>query len=234
MKSSSRILLISSSTVYGRGYLDHVEKQITSFLGDIEKVLFFPFALYDRNAYAAKAKARFAALGYALESAHATSDARKAIEQTDAIFIGGGNTFRLLKALQDFELLDSIRRKVRSGAPYIGSSAGSNVAGPTIKTTKDMPIVQPRSFDSLGLIPFQISPHYQDPDPTSKHMGETREERIRQFLEENDTPVVGLREGAMLRVENGETILRGSTGARIFRKGVEPVEILPGAQLDLI
>ena len=115
--------------------------------------------------------------------------------------------------------------------PYIGSSAGSNVAAPTIRTTNDMPIVQPPSFDALGLVSFQINPHYLDPDPNSKHMGETREERIRQFLEENDTPVVGLREGAMLRIENGETILRGSTGARIFRKGSEPVEILPGAQL---
>jgi dipeptidase E len=232
MKSSSRILLISSSTVYGRGYLEHVEKQITSFLGDIQKVLFFPFAMSNQDAYAAKAKARFAALGYALESAHATCDARKAIEQTDAIFIGGGNTFRLLKALQDFELLDSIRRKVRSGAPYIGSSAGSNVAGPTIKTTKDMPIVQPRSFDSLGLIPFQISPHYQDPDPTSKHMGETQEERIFQFLEENETPVVGIREGAWLLIENRSVMLKGEAGARMFRRGEEPVEILPGAEIS--
>jgi dipeptidase E len=232
MKSSSRILLISSSTVYGRGYLDHVEKQITSFLGDIEKVLFFPFALYDRNAYAAKAKARFAALGYALESAHATSDARKAIEQTDAIFIGGGNTFRLLKALQDFELLDSIRRKVKSGTRYIGSSAGSNVAGPTIKTTKDMPIVQPCSFESLGLIPFQISPHYQDPNPTSKHMGETQEERILQFLEENETPVVGIREGAWLLIENGSVMLKGEAGARIFRRGEAPIEIAPGTEIS--
>ena len=115
--------------------------------------------------------------------------------ETDAIFIGGGNTFRLLKALQDLDLLEPIRRKVRNGAPYIGSSAGSNVAGPTIKTTKDMPIVQPRSFDSLGLVPFQISPHYLDPDPNSTHMGETQEERILQFLEENETPVVGIREG---------------------------------------
>jgi dipeptidase E len=232
MKSSSRILLISSSTVYGRGYLDHVEKQITSFLGAIEKVLFFPFALYDRDAYAAKAKARFAALGYALESAHVTSDARKAIERTDAIFIGGGNTFRLLKALQDFELLDSIRRKVKSGTRYIGSSAGSNVAGPTIKTTKDMPIVQPRSFDSLGLIPFQISPHYQDPDPTSKHMGETQEERILQFLEENETPVVGIREGAWLLIENGSVMLKGEAGARIFRHGDAPVEIAPDTEIS--
>jgi dipeptidase E len=232
MKAAPRILLISNSTVYGRGYLDHVEKQITSFLGDIEKVLFFPFALYDRDEYAAKAKARFAALGYALESVHRTPDARKAIEQTGALFIGGGNTFRLLKTLQDFELLDSIRHKVKSGAPYIGSSAGSNVAGPTIKTTKDMPIVQPRSFDSLGLIPFQISPHYQDPDPTSKHMGETQEERIFQFLEENETPVVGIREGAWLLIENGSVILKGEAGAQIFRRGEAPVEIAPGAEIS--
>jgi dipeptidase E len=116
--------------------------------------------------------------------------------------------------------------------PYIGSSAGSNVAGPTIRTTNDMPIVQPPSFDALGLVSFQINPHYLDPDPNSKHMGETREERILQFLEENDTTVVGLREGAMLRLENGETILRGSTGARIFRKGLDAIETLPGAHLN--
>ena len=137
-------------------------------------------------------------MGYSITSAHEAESVHTALDQTDAIFIGGGNTFRLLKALQDLELIEPIRQKVHSGAPYIGSSAGSNVAGPTIKTTKDMPIVQPRSFDSLGLVPFQISPHFQDPDPNSRHMGETQEERILQFLEENDTPVVGMREGAWL------------------------------------
>ena len=148
------------------------------------------------------------------------------------MFIGGGNTFRLLKALYDFDLLGPIRERVQNGMPYIGSSAGSNVAAPTIRTTNDMPIVEPPSFDALGLVSFQINPHYIDPDPNSKHMGETREERIVQFLEENDTPVVGLREGAMLRIEHGETILRGSTGARIFRKGFDQLETLPGAHLD--
>jgi dipeptidase E len=181
MKSASRILLISNSTVYGRGYLDHVEQEIKVFLGEAKRILFFPYALYDRDGYAAKVKARFAAMGYSLESVHHAADPRKAIENTDAFFIGGGNTFRLLKALQDLDLLDPIRHKVKSGAPYIGSSAGSNVAGPTIKTTKDMPIVQPLSFDSLGLVPFQISPHFQDPDPNSRHMGETQEERIFSF-----------------------------------------------------
>jgi dipeptidase E len=228
MESLPRILLISNSTVYGCDYLDHVEQQIKSFLGTTRKVLFFPFALFDRDVYATKAKARFAVMGYSVETAHAVSDPNQAIEQTDAIFIGGGNTFRLLKALQDLDLLDPIRQRVKRGAPYIGSSAGSNVAGPTIKTTKDMPIVQPRSFDSLGLVPFQISPHFQDPDPNSRHMGETQEERILQFLEENETPVVGIREGAWLICENGAVTLRGEAGARIFRRGEIPTEAKPG------
>jgi len=232
MKSSSRILLISNSTVYGQGYLDHVEAEIKIFLGRAKNVLFFPFALYDRDSDAAKAKARFAAMGYSMESAHARDNLETAIKQTEAIFIGGGNTFRLLKALQDLNLLESIRHKVKSGTPYIGSSAGANVAGPTIKTTKDMPIVQPRSFDSLGLVPFQISPHYLDPDPASTHMGETQEERILQFLEENETPVVGMREGAWLLIENGSVNLKGSSGARIFRRGHAPVEVPPGTEIS--
>src|SRR3984893_3840795 len=232
MQSSSRILLISNSTVHGQGYLDHVEEEIKVFLGSTKTVLFFPFALYDRDDYAAKARSRFAAMGYALESAHAADNPRKAIARTDAILIGGGNTFRLLKALQDLELLEPIRRKVKGGTPYIGSSAGSNVAGPTIKTTKDMPIVQPRSFDSLGLVPFQISPHYLDPDPNSTHMGETQEQRILQFLEENATPVVGIREGASLLIENGAVTLKGETGARIFRRGQPPAEVTPGAEIS--
>ena len=198
----------------------------------MKRVLFFPFALYDRDAYAAKAKTRFGAIGFSVESAHEASSIHKALEETDAIFIGGGNTFRLLKALQDLELIEPIRRKVGRGAPYIGSSAGSNVAGPTIKTTKDMPIVQPRSFDSLGLVPFQISPHFLDPDPNSRHMGETQEERIVQFLEENDTPVVGMREGAWLVVEGDRVMLKGLTGARIFRRGKDPVETIPISEIS--
>jgi dipeptidase E len=232
MRPHDKVLLISNSTVYGRGYLDHVESEIKSFLGSARHVLFFPFALHDRNAYIATARRRFGAMGYSIESAHETAVPQKAVEETDAIFIGGGNTFRLLKALQDFDLIEVVRRKVSSGAPYIGSSAGSNVAGPTIKTTKDMPIVQPRSFESLGLVPFQISPHYLDPDPNSTHMGETQEERILQFLEENDTPVVGIREGAWLLCNDGAVTLKGQTGARIFRRGKSPVEVTPGTEIS--
>ena len=227
-----RILLISNSTLYGSGYLDHAEAEIRSFFGNLNRVLFVPFALYDRDKYAGTAQQRFAKMGYDLSSIHTAADPKQAVNETDAVFIGGGNTFRLLKALYDLDLLDPIRKRVGSGMPYIGSSAGSNVAGPTIRTTNDMPIVQPPSFDALALVSFQINPHYVDPDPDSKHMGETREERILQFLEENDTPVVGLREGALLRIENGETLLRGSTGARVFRKGLEPIETLPGAHLN--
>jgi dipeptidase E len=178
------------------------------------------------------AKQRFAKMGYELSSIHTADDAAKAVNDTDAVFIGGGNTFRVLKALYDFDLIGPIRDRVAAGMPYIGSSAGSNVAGPTIRTTNDMPIVEPPSFNALGLVSFQINPHYLDPDLNSKHMGETREERILQFLEENDTPVVGLREGAMLRIESREIILRGCTGARVFRKGLDPVETLPGARLN--
>jgi dipeptidase E len=232
MSSAVHILLVSNSTLHGRGYLDHVEEEIRNLLGPTRLVLFFPYALHDRDGYAAKATERFAAMGYAMKSAHAANDPREAVAEADAIFIGGGNTFRLLKALQDLELIEPIRRRMQSGAPYIGSSAGSNVAGPTIKTTNDMPIVQPPSFDALGLVPFQINPHFQDPDPASTHMGETREERILQFLEENETPVLGMREGAWVRVENRSVTLRGSTGARIFRRGEKPVEAVPGDEIS--
>lgn len=229
---TKRVLLISNSTLYGSGYLDHAENEIRDFLGNVGRVLFVPYALYDRDAYSSMARERLKVMGYELDSIHTVSDARQAVGDAEAIFIGGGNTFRLLKALYDFELLDSIHRRVEEGMPYVGSSAGAIVAGPTLKTTKDMPIVEPPSFDALGLVSFQISPHYLDPDPGSTHMGETQEERILQFLEENKAAVVGLREGAMVRVEDGAIILKGSSGARIFRRGHDPVETLPGATLD--
>ncbi len=232
MIQSGQVLLVSNSTVHHRGYLDHVEAEIRNLLGPARTVLFFPYALQDRDGYAAKARARFEAMGYEMNSAHATSNPEQAIGETDAIFIGGGNTFRLLKTLQDLELIEPICRRIREGASYIGSSAGSNVAGPTIRTTNDMPIVQPRSFDALGLVPFQISPHFLDPDPASTHMGETQEERIIQFLEENETPVLGMREGAWVRAGKGTVVLGGARGARIFRRGESPVEKSAGDEIS--
>jgi dipeptidase E len=170
-------------------------------------------------------------MGYGLVSLHEATDPRRAIEEAEAIFCGGGNTFRLLKTLLELDLLPLIRRRVAQGTVYAGASAGSNLACPTIRTTNDMPIVEPASLDALGLVGFQINPHYLDPPPASTHMGETREARIREFHEENETPVVGLREGAILRVEGPSVLLKGVAGARIFRRGQEPLEVAPVAEI---
>jgi dipeptidase E len=230
--ATSRLLLISNSTLHGSGYLDHAEKEIRDFVGSRTRVVFVPFAVHDRQAYAAKAQERFRNIGLSLISIHDVSNMPRAVDEADVVFVGGGNTFRLLKGLYDHNLLGPIRRRVAAGVPYIGSSAGSIVACPTLKTTKDMPVVQPPSFEALGLVPFQISPHYLDPDPSSTHMGETQEERIVQFLEENEETVVGLREGSVLRVEDGAVTLKGRNTARIFRRGEEPVEATPGSNLS--
>src|SRR2546427_2423186 len=229
-----RLLLISNSTLHGSGYLDHAEKEIRNCVGDRTGVIFIPFAVHDWRAYAAKAHDRFRDMGLALRSVHDVSNMRRAIAEADVVFVGGGNTFRLLKALYDHDLLDPIRRRVAAGAPYIGSSAGSIVACPTLKTTKDMPVLEPPSFEALGLVPFQISPHYLDPDPSSTHMGETQEERITQFLEENEEAVIGLREGSMVRVQGSAAILKGPHTARMFRRGEKSVEVAPGSDLQAL
>jgi len=226
-----RLLLISNSTLHERRYLDHAEKEILDFVGPRTSVLFVPYAVYDRRAYATKAQERFREMGLSLASIHDVSNMPRAIDEAEVIFVGGGNTFRLLKGLHDHDLLGPIRRRVATGMPYIGSSAGSIVACPTLKTTKDMPVVQPPSFEALGLVPFQISPHYLDPDPASTHMGETQEERIMQFLEENEEPVVGLREGSLLRVQERTVVLKGPNTARIFRRGEKPFEAAQNSNL---
>ena len=232
MTDKKRLLLISNSTQYGRGYLEHAEPELRDFLRGVGRVLFVPYALKDRDAYAQTAQAKLEQLGFALDSIHRAPNTRQAAKEAEAIFIGGGNTFLLLKALYEHRLLDVIRRRAEGGMPYVGSSAGSVVACPTIKTTNDMPIVEPPSLASLGLVPFQINTHYIDADPGSTHMGETRDVRLREFHEENETPVVGLREGSMLRVENGVVVLKGSTGARIFRPGETPYEVVPGSVVN--
>lgn len=231
-----RLLLISNSTAHGGGYLDHCEGAITNVLApSVGTVLFVPFALHDRDGYARRVRTRFETMGRELESVHdAAGGPARAVEHAEAIFIGGGNTFRLLDALHRAALLEPIRRRVLGGAPYIGISAGLNVACPTIRTTNDMPILQPPSFEALGLVPFQINPHYQDAVPDSPHMGETREQRIAEFHEEHATPVVGLREGAWLRVEGGTATLGGAARARVFRRGEPPAEYSPGDRLDFL
>ena len=226
-----QLLLISNSTLHGGGYLDHAENEIRDFVGERTRVIFIPFAIHDRKAYAAKAQERLRKMGLALTSVHDVSNVLRAIAEAEVIFVGGGNTFRLLRGLYDQDLLDPIRRAVAAGTLFIGSSVGAIVAGPTLKTTKDMPVVQPPSFQALGLVPFQISPHYLDPDPASTHMGETQEERIMQFLEENEETVVGLREGSLLRVQERAVVLKGPNTARIFRHGEKPFEAAPDSNL---
>jgi dipeptidase E len=227
-----RLLLISNSTNHGQGYLDHVLGEIDDFLGSVRRLLFVPFALKDREGYGTRMRDRLAAIGVEVSNLAADEAGRRAVREAEAVFTGGGNTFRLLKTLQDSGLLPILRERALAGMPYMGSSAGTNIAAPTIRTTNDMPIVQPFSFEALGLVPFQINPHYLDADPTSTHMGETRKQRLREFHEENGTPVVGLREGAWIRVEENRATLGGTRGARIFRRGEEPVERETGDSLD--
>jgi dipeptidase E len=230
---STRALLLSSSRVHGGGYLDHAESEIKGHLTGVSRILFVPYALQDRDGYANTARTKFKAMGFELDSIHEADDPKRAVEQAQAMFIGGGNTFRLLKALYELDLLDTIRQRAESGMPYIGASAGSNVAGLTIRTTNDMPIVQPPSFNALGLVPFQINPHYIDADPSSTHMGETREQRLREYLEENTVPVVAIREAAMLHVKDGVVTLKGKARARIFKRDQEPYEAEPGSVIIL-
>lgn len=231
-----KLLLVSNSTLHGSGYLDHCSSEIQNFLGKgIKKVLFIPFARpggISYDAYTAKAKERFLSMGFELSGVHEHIDVRNAVAKADSIFIGGGNTFVLLKGLYEFGILESIRSKVLSGTPYIGTSAGSNVACPTIMTTNDMPVAELDSFRALDLVPFQINAHYIDSDPNTKHMGETRETRINEFHVFNNRTVIGLREGNMILVEDDEYTLKGTTGARIFNSGKEPIECKPICSLN--
>ena len=231
-----RVLLFSNSTNPESRYLAHGAGELIDFLGSVRRLLFVPFALHDRPAYAAKVKAALAEHGIEVRALTADAAGARALADAEAVFVGGGNTFRLLRALQESGLLAPLRERALAGLPYVGSSAGSNLAGPTIKTTNDMPIVFPHGFEALGLVPFQLNPHYLDADAASRHMGETREERLREFLEENATPVVGLREGYWIRREADAITLGGvsTTGraaARVFRRGAEPEERPSGASL---
>jgi len=222
-----RLLLISSSNVHGHGFLDHAEPEIRRILEGRTRVAFVPFAVKDRQAYTNQVRERLARMNLETIQLRSESD----LDHAEAVFVGGGNTFRLLKTLYDHDLVDVIRDFVKQGNPYIGSSAGTNIAAPTIMTTNDMPVVYPPAFEALQFVSYQINPHYLDPDPGSTHKGETREERIRDFLEDNETPVVGLREGSMIRAEDGVSTLIGMRPARIFERGKEPYEVEVGARL---
>ncbi|GAC1329952.1 MAG: dipeptidase PepE [Chloroflexota bacterium] len=232
---SVNLFLLSTSRVYGGGFLEFARDEFVDFLAGQRSIVFVPFARADPAEYTSVVAQELSAFGVevrGIENLDA-STAQQSIASAEVVLVGGGNTFRLLKRMQSLDLLTPIRERVASGGlKYVGSSAGTNMACPTLRTTNDMPIVQPDSFDAIGLVPFQINPHYMDADPTSTHMGETREQRIREFLEENDVSVLGLREGAWVRRSDGRLTLGGVASARLFQRGADPRDFAPGSDLS--
>jgi dipeptidase E len=229
------LLLLSSSRVHGYGYLEFVRDELVEFLAGCSTLHFVPFALHNHDAYTQVVRGAFAPLGIEVVGVHATGDPAAALREARAVFVGGGNTFRLLRALQERGLLEILRERAGAGElRYMGVSAGINVTAPTIRTTNDMPIVQPRTLDALGLVPFQLNAHYVDADASSTHMGETRAQRIKEFLEENQVPVLGLREGAWLRRRGDDLKLGGVAGAVLFQRGRVPTAYQPATDLKFL
>jgi dipeptidase E len=225
---SKRVLLVSTSTIHGGSYLDYILPDVKKFFEGKKNLIFIPYAQpggISYDAYSEKAKAAFELVGLSIRGIHEWKIPAEAVESCDGIFTGGGNTFLLLQTLQEHVLLDAIRKKVSAGTPYMGTSAGSNIAGLTINNTNDMPIVYPYSFDALGLVPFNVNPHYLDPDPSSKHMGETRETRINEFHQQSSIPVLGIREGSALLVMDQTWSILGTQSIRLFRQKQEAKEV---------
>jgi dipeptidase E len=223
-----KLLLISNSTMPGQPYLDYPKVEIKNFLGEKPvECLFIPYAAvtFSYDLYEEKVNERFREIGHSVKSIHHFSDPLKAINEAEAIVVGGGNTWQLVRMMHERKLFPAMRKKVLNGTPFVGWSAGSNVACPTLRTTNDMPITDPLGFDTLDLVPFQINPHYLDSNPEN-HAGETREQRIEEFIEINpEIYVLGLREGSMLLVENKHISLIGEKTVRIFKKGNQPKEL---------
>jgi len=229
-------LLASTSTIYGGTYLDYLLESLEDLYEDKDEIVFIPYArpsgiTYDE--YTSIAEAAFIKIGKSLRGIHTFANPTNAIQNAKGIFTGGGNSFVLVSKLYQQKLIHPLQEVIKSGTPYLGTSAGSNIAGPSIRTSNDMPIIYPPSFDTLGIVPFNINPHYLDPDPNSKHKGETRETRIKEFHHFNDIPVIGLREGSWVRVQNNQNILEGDgLTARIFEKDKAPYEIEAKSSLD--
>ncbi|XP_058833370.1 probable alpha-aspartyl dipeptidase [Topomyia yanbarensis] len=235
--SPRQLFLMSSSVVHGYEYLQHAENDMSAYLkkNNVNKVLFIPYALTSHDSYTEKVGTVLKRWGFDYEGIHRAADPVRAVNEAQAIYIGGGNTFLLLKSLYDEALIEPIRNRVLNhSVPYVGSSAGTNVATRSIHTTNDMPIICPPSFNALALVPFNINPHYLDPEVGGTHKGETREERILQFHELNDAPVLGLREGSTLLVDGDRATLIGLRPARLFWRGSEPEEFQSGADLSFL
>jgi dipeptidase E len=232
-----KMLIASTSTVHGKAYLEYILPELANFFKDVSELLFIPYARpggisYDE--YTQVAKKGFKSLGIKVRGIHEFSNPNEAVKNAEAIFVGGGNTFELVNQLYVHDLLVVIKQVVEDGTPYFGTSAGSNITGVSMKTTNDMPIVYPPSFDTLQLINFNLNPHYLDPDPNSTHMGETRETRIKEFHQFNKTPVLGLREGSWVEVQGKKIILRGTLSARLLLKDTLPKELPTNSDVSFL
>ncbi|GAA4812614.1 dipeptidase PepE [Litoribaculum gwangyangense] len=231
------IFIASTSTIHGSGYLDYILDDLKVFFKDAETILFIPFARpsgISHDHYTEKVSNAFSKINIKTHGIHTFENPIEAVKNAEAIFVGGGNTFVLTYQLYKNNLIDILKKVIKNGTPYLGTSAGSNICGLTIKTTNDMPIIYPPSFSALALVPFNINPHYMDPDLNSKHMGETRETRIHEFHNFNTPPVIGLREGSWLKVEGHSIILKGSLTARVFEYNKAPYEVKPETELNYL
>lgn len=230
-----KLIIASTSTLHGGAYLEYLLPALKEHFTNCSSLLFIPYARpggIEHNAYTKKVADAFMPLGINVTGLHEYDDAVEAVKSAEALFTGGGNTFLLVSQLYKTGVMDAIENAVRGGTPYLGTSAGSNICGLTMQTTNDMPIVYPPSFRTLGLVPFNLNPHYLDPVPGSTHMGETRETRIKEYHKFNTVPVLGLREGSWLEVKGEYTILKGKLPARLFRQGSEAEELPAGSDLS--
>ncbi|WP_073218265.1 dipeptidase PepE [Aequorivita viscosa] len=228
-------IVASTSTVFGGNYLDYLTEEMAELFKNTNEVIFIPYARpggISHDEYTTKAAKAFEKIGKKLIGLHTFSNPVEAIKNAKGVFTGGGNTFVLVDALYRLELMQPLREAIFNGLPYMGTSAGSNICGTSMQTTNDMPIVYPPSFKTLGVIPFNLNPHYLDPNPESTHMGETRETRIAEFHTQNTVPVVGLREGSWLRVKGDEIKLKGKLEARVFEQGKAPYEVATGTIMN--
>ena len=232
-----KLIVASTSTIHGSGYLDYLLDKLTLFFQFTETILFIPYARpsgLSHDAYTEIVQKAFKKIDKNIVGIHQFENPKKALLEAKGIFVGGGNSFVLLDELYKNDVFDTLKSVIQSGTPYLGTSAGSNICGKTIGTSNDMPIVHPPSFDALSIIPFNINPHYLDPNPKSKHMGETRETRIKEFHFFNSQSVVGLREGSFLEVSGERITLKGPLKERIFEYNKEAYEVQPGTDLSLL
>lgn len=231
------MIIASTSTIHGSGYLEYILPAINHFFIGIDEVLFIPYARpggISFETYTETVNKGLSKIDVKVKGIHEFENPKRAIENAKAIFTGGGNTFALVNELYQQNLIPTLKKAIENGTLYFGASAGSNITGVNMQTTNDMPIVYPESFQTLGLIPFNINPHYLDPNPESKHKGETRETRINEFHTYSEVPVLGLREGSWLEVYGKDIILKGSLKARFFRKDRDSFELSPGYNFNKI